>query len=267
MSFALTALHRVHPSRSVEGHAVPPDVGVTVLRWFVLATMLFVVSPAFADECASSPPLYEAEYSLVRKGKAAGFMQVILKQKSTDNFVYSMDTHAKWGIVSPRILQQSVFTLKDGVVLPVSFQAIQKVSFYKRRESLDFNWEKQTAIGRKKRVDFAMDIHSGVQDKLTIYLLLARELCKGEYTIDADVASGPVIKTYQYRFQAKETLPTALGTLDTIHIRRGDAGDEKQTDIWHAEAIGFLPVKLVYRNKDAVTTMSLTEISFGRGPD
>lgn len=228
-----------------------------------MGSLLVVVSPqAFAKECGSEPVPYQAEYSLSRKGKPAGSMQVVLEQKSDGNFVYRMDTRVKWGIMSPRISQQSDFTWKDGVVLPISFRSTQKVSFYKRKELVDLNWEKQTAIGRKKRVDFAMDVHPGVQDKLTIYLLLARKLCKGEYTIDAPVVSGPVLQTHHYRFQAKEILETMLGTLDTIHIRRGNDGDEKQTDLWHAETIGFLPVKLVYRNKNNITTMTLNEISF-----
>ena len=194
-------------------------------------------------------------------------MQVVLENTTADVFSYRMDTRVKRGLVRPHILQQSEFTWKNGIVLPVRFQSTQKISFYKRSEFVDFNWEKMKATGRKKRVDFEMDIHPGMQDKLTIYLLLAREVCKGGHSIDADIVSGPILKAYSYHFQAKQSMQTKLGTLETIHIRRGIPDEEKQTDLWLAEAARFLPVKLVYRNKNDVTTMRLNSISFSEHSD
>ena len=132
---------------------------------------------------------------------------------------------------------------------------------------MDFNWKSMKATGRKKRADFELDIQPGMQDKLSIYLLLARMLCNGEKTFDTDVVSGPVVKPYSYRFLANEQLDTKLGLLQTIHLRRGTLDSEKQTDLWHAEETRYLPVKLVYRNKGDVTTMELNEISFSNDSD
>ena len=193
-------------------------------------------------------------------------MQVVLENTTADVFSYRMDTRVKRGLIRPHILQRSEFTWKNGIVLPTSFQSTQKLSFYKRSEFVDFNWEKMKATGRKKRVDFEMDIHPGMQDKLTIYLFLAHELCKGGYSIEADIVSGPILKTYSYHFQAKQSLQTKLGALETIHIRRGTPEEQKQTDLWHAVGVGLLPVKLVYRNKNDVTTMNLNSISFSEQP-
>ena len=127
---------------------------------------------------------------------------------------------------------------------------------------MDFDWDALIATGTKKRDDFELGIQPGMQDKLTIYLLLARELCEGNTQIDANVVTGPVLKHHNYSLQAVEPLDTELGRLQTTHLRRGNADSEKQTDLWHAGEIRFLPVKLIYRNKDDVTVMNLTDISF-----
>lgn len=213
------------------------------------------------------PAPYKANYSVTRKGRLAGSMQVVLEQISDKTFSYRMDTRVKWGLIHPRIQQQTRFTWKDGIVLPLSFQSTQKVTFYKRTESVEFNWQSMRATGRKKRADFELEIRPGMQDKLTIYLLLARALCRGENPINSDVVSGPVLKPYSYRLQGTELLETKLGYLETIHIRRGNADSEKQTDQWHAKEVRFLPVKLVYRKKDEVTTMDLIDISFSANAD
>lgn len=216
----------------------------------------------FADDCGSAPIPYKANYALTRNDKPAGSMQMVLERNSADTFSYRMDTRAKWGVFRSYIHQQSAFTWKNGMLRPDRFRLTQQVSFYKRAESVDFDWETMRATGTKKRADFKLEIQPGMQDKLTIYLLLARALCDGEKSIDAEVVSGPVLKPYRYRLQAMESLDTKLGRLSTIHLRRGGPNSEKQTDLWHAAEVHFLPVKLVYRNRDKVITMNLIDISF-----
>ena len=118
------------------------------------------------------------------------------------------------------------------------------------------------ATGTKKHDDFELEIQTGMQDKLSIYLFLARAVCQGEDPVNADVVSGPVLKPHSYHLQSMESLDTKLGGIQTFHIRRGSAESEKQTDMWLAGETRFLPVKLVYRKKNDVITMNLVDISF-----
>ena len=224
--------------------------------------MVPAISQAIESDCGLAPVPYTANYSATRKGKPAGSMQMVLERKSADTFSYRMDSHVKWGIVRPFIQQQSNFTWKNGIVLPDSFRSTLKVAFYKRSEFVDFNWESMQARGTKKHNDFELEIQTGMQDKLTIYLFLARAVCQGEEPVNADVVSGPVLKPHSYRLQAMESLQTKLGRLQTIHVRRGTSDSQKQTDLWLAGETRFLPVKLVYRKKNDVITMNLTDISF-----
>ena len=189
-------------------------------------------------------------------------MTVTLERKDPGSYRYSMDTRVKWGIFNAYIEEQSNFDFSNGIVMPSSFQLTQRVSFYKRREVVEFDWVSMKATGEKKRDAFELDIVPGMQDKLSVYLLLAQLICRGEYDIDAQVVSGPKLKTYDYRFQAVEPLDTVLGRVGAIHIRRGGPNDEKQTDMWHAGVTHFLPVKMVYRNGDMITDMRLMEILF-----
>lgn len=220
------------------------------------------ISQVIANDCGLAPVPYNANYSVTRKGKPAGSMQMVLERKGTDTFSYRMASHVKWGIVHPHMQQLSNFSWKNGVVLPGTFRSTQKLAFYKRKESVDFNWESMKASGTKKRHDFELEIQTGMQDKLTIYLHLARAVCEGEDPINANVVSGPVLKAHSYHLQAIEFLATKLGPLQTFHVRRGTSKNEKQTDLWLAEETLFLPVKLVYRDKNDVITMNLIDISF-----
>lgn len=239
---------------------------IALKKWlFVSIACLLAASdgaPAHARDCGSAPAPYQAAYSVDRNGNPDGSMSVTLERRSADSYHYSMDTRVKWGVFIAYIEEQSDFGFRSGTVMPTSFQLTQRVSLYKRREVVEFDWTNMKATGEKKRDDFELDILPGMQDKLSVYLLLADSICRGEYDIDAEVVSGPELKSYDYRFQALESLDTVLGRVEAIHIRRGGPADEKQTDLWHAAEAHFLPVRMVYRDGDVITDMRLTEISF-----
>lgn len=218
--------------------------------------------PVHARDCQSAPVPYAASYSAERNGDPDGSMSVTLERNGVDGYRYSMDTRVKWGIFNAYIDEQSDFDFRNGLVMPTGFQLTQRVSIYKRREVVEFDWVSMKATGEKKRDEFELDIVPGMQDKLSVYLLLAASICRGDYDIDAVVVSGPVLKSYDYRFQAVEPLDTVLGRVEAVHIRRGGPDDEKQTDLWHAGEAHFLPVKMVYRDGDIITDMRLLEISF-----
>jgi len=228
-------------------------------------TLALMAIPTYASECGSEPTPYTASYSVIRNDGQEGSMQVILERKSPDTFSYRMDTRVPWGIFTAHIEQQSDFSVRNGAVWPGRFRLTQKVSLYKRSESVDFDWESMQATGTKKKKDFELELQAGMQDKLTIYLFLARALCAGENPIYANVVSGSEVKHYRYDLQAVESLDTNLGLLQVSHLSRGSSADEKQTDLWNAEATRFLPVRMVYRNEDGITDMRLIDISFSDG--
>jgi len=240
---------------------------VIALKQWLLFPMACLLSAgaarsAHALDCGAAPAPYTASYSVDRDGDPDGSMTVTLDRAGQDGYRYGMDTFVKWGIFNAHIEEQSDFRFRNGTVMPDRFQLTQRVSFYKRHELVDFDWVSGKATGEKKRDDFELDIVPGMQDKLSVYLLLADSVCRGAYDIDAVVVSGPEPKSYDYRFQAVEALDTVLGRVETVHIRRGGPDDEKQTDLWHAEAAHFLPVRMTYRDGDVVTDMRLIEISF-----
>jgi hypothetical protein len=216
-----------------------------------------------ADQCVSMPVAYTANYSVTRNDNDGGSMRVVLQRLANNTFNYRMDTLVKWGIFTAQIAQQSEFSWSDGMLYPGSFQLNQKVSLYKRRETVEFDWVSMKATGTKKRHDFELELQPGMQDKLTVYLLLASSACEGGNPVEASVVSGPVLKRHSYELVAVETLETALGPLPVLHFRRGASDEEKQTDLWLAEATRFLPVKLIYRDENDVTVMHIENISFG----
>jgi hypothetical protein len=219
-----------------------------------------------AYECGSMPVPYSASYSVARNGDPDGSMRVVLERTSDDTFSYMMETRVKWGIFIAHIEQRSNFSWQDGVVLPGSYHATQRVSIYKRSETANFDWRAMKARGVKKRDDFEIDLVPGMQDKLTVYLALARAFCEGKDTIGIEVVSGPKIKLHEYTVQSHGPLDTPPGDPVLVHIMRGGPGEEKQTDLWLSKKNRFLPERMIYRDEDIITVMQLVDISFEDEP-
>jgi len=233
-----------------------------LFRSFVWLALTATGVQTYASDCGSIPTPYSANYAVTRGDDEDGLMQVVLERTGEDTFSYRMDTRVKWGVFDALIEQQSIFRWQNGAVFPGSYRSKQKVSIYQRSETVDFNWDSMKATGTKKRSDFELELQPGMQDKLTVYLVLARALCEGENPIEVNVVSGPRLKPHSYHLQATETLDTALGQLQVSHIRRGSPDEDQQTDLWLAGEVRFLPIEMVYRDDDEVNRMRLIDISF-----
>jgi hypothetical protein len=64
------------------------------------------------------------------------------------------------------------------------------------------------------------------------------------------IADGGRVKRYDMRVLGTETLETALGTLETLKIRRLRHAAYGEATLWCAPALGYLPVKLEHRDRD-----------------
>ena len=50
-----------------------------------------------------------------------------------------------------------------------------------------------------------------------------------------------------------ERISTELGLLNTLKVRRLRAGSRRETILWCAEELGYLPVRITHREPDGTT--------------
>jgi hypothetical protein len=59
------------------------------------------------------------------------------------------------------------------------------------------------------------------------------------------------VQSYRYTVVGKEKLDTALGPMDTVHVRKVLEGEDKRGfDVWVAIEHHLLPVRIRYTEKD-----------------
>jgi len=119
-----------------------------------------------------------------------------------------------------------------------------------RNIRVTFDWQNEVVFNTAEGHTWRMPLPSGTLDKLSYLLALMGDLSDGKRTMRYTIADGGRLKTYEMREAGTETLDTALGTLETLRIRRVRHADYGEATLWCAPALGFLPVKLENRDRD-----------------
>lgn len=113
-----------------------------------------------------------------------------------------------------------------------------------------FDWQNGVALNTAEGHTWRMPLPQGTLDKLSYLLALMGDLSAGKRRLRYTIADGGRLKTYDMREAGTETLETALGTFETLRIRRLRRADYGEAILWCAPALGYLPVKLENRDRD-----------------
>jgi hypothetical protein len=75
-------------------------------------------------------------------------------------------------------------------------------------------------------------------------------LANGETDISFDVADGGKLKVYRYRVVGADTIEVPAGTFRTVKVARVRDNSRRETYIWCAPALHYLPVRIWQRETD-----------------
>jgi hypothetical protein len=165
------------------------------------------------------------------------------------------------GVFSVDVSEQSIFSYHDGQIRPLLYQFTNPLK--KRRSySLDFDWQQRRASSSAENKVFALE--ENVYDKLSYQIQLQQDVCADPANFSSE--SYPVIdhkriKTYQLEWLAIEQQSTAVGLLNTVHLRQfrtGKAG-ENDAHIWLAIDWQCLLVRMDQQNNSLYLTAATVD--------
>ena len=120
-----------------------------------------------------------------------------------------------------------------------------------RTIGITFDWEANLARHELRDGAWELPVTPGTMDKFNYILALMRDLGRGERRIEYTIADGGRrLKRYVLTGSREERIETALGTFDTIVVRRERGSGKRQTTLWCASELGFLPVRIVHVERD-----------------
>lgn len=207
-------------------------------------------------------PKFNAEYILKRNGITLGTSTRSLSTAKDGTFIYSSTTQATGIIawfVKDHIDEYSKWIFDGKHIRPLQYVYNRHGGSKTREVKLHFDWQHNTVTNTIDGDPWRMEIPPNAQDKLVYQLAIMYDLMNGKKDLDYKIADGGKLKDYAFEIQGEEVLNTALGRLKTVRIQR--IGDKRDTTVWCAPQLSYLPVRLEQQDTDgAELTMQLTSV-------
>lgn len=231
-----------------------------------LSTIALLAASLAAFAVPSFPDRFTAEYILESGGITVGRTRRTLTPDGNGRYVYETQSSVT-GVLSlfrkDRIVERSDWQYQAGHMRPLAYRYTRTGGKKDRDQAIAFDWENGIAHGTVKGESRRMFLPQGTLEKHISVLALMQDLDAGRRDIQYRIAEGGKLKTYHLKAIGEEHLDTALGLMETIKVRRIRDDSKRETTLWCAPELNFLPVKMVHREKDGQVVSAVIESAQG----
>lgn len=236
---------------------------VGVLRLFLMLLPLWGFP---APGASAVPEEFEASYSLYSKGARIARMQRVFRHLGDGVYLYRSETRTT-GLIAlfrkDHIVEQSTWRLTDDNPRPLRYVYEHSGGSRDRNVAVNFDWDSRRITNTVNGQSWLMPAEPDVMDKLLYQFAVMYDLSSGRTPRRYTIADGGKIKSYDFQALGHETIDTPLGALDTLKFSRHREGSERETTLWCAPKLDFLPVKVENIEKDGLTTIAVIDAVTG----
>jgi hypothetical protein len=210
------------------------------------------------------PEPFEAHFELEVRGFTVG-ETVWRVRRVDDGFVYETRTKAI-GLAAVfgagQVVERSEWKRVGDDVKPASY-LYERSGRPEKTTAIAFDWSDGIVESTRRGQTSRMSVPGDTLDKLGYMLVLREDLKAGKRSVRYHIANGKNrMKVYELKVVAEERLNTALGDLGVIRIVRERKGDDRETTIWVAPELDFMPVRIEHREReDEVVTINIRSFS------
>jgi hypothetical protein len=216
-----------------------------------------IAQPALAAEDATVPT-YAATYRVLYKGKEAG-TAVYRVQYLADRDVYEFSSRVqakgmlKLARPNPAI-DRSQFRVGAGGIEPLEFWYEDGSRSGEDNLHIVFDWARRiaTVTGTEARRELALP--DGALDRGSLQVALMRDLAARGAPQSYRLADEDSVAEYGYTDNGTATMTTRVGSVATRVLTQKRSGSSRETWLWVAPEMRFLPVRIEQRRDGEVQT-------------
>jgi hypothetical protein len=208
---------------------------------------------------------YKARYQVSYRGLSGGHIETTLARDGGGNR-WRYETRAFPSLlgrvaVSPEARERSTMEITPAGVRPLSFEFDDGSSGTSKDVRHSFDWNAGRVQGEADGVPFEHAVTAGTQDTASVQAAMLAALLAGRATDGFPILTGAKLREYRYWPEGTATVDTPYGRFETVVWANQRAGSTRVTRVWHAPALGYLPVQAVqFRKGQAETQMMLVAL-------
>lgn len=236
----------------------------TLFAGAALATATAQAAPTAA---VLTPTPFTATYTVSYRGFEVGRLRFELRTGEANTFIY--ETRAQPGlaarfIVGSQAVERSVMHIDSDGVRPLSWYLNDDKSGDAMDGALAFAWDEKRVTGTMERQQIQLPTEPGLQDRLSLQVAVLTALLRGNEPGMIAMIDNDKIKRYSYRRTGAEKIKVPAGGFETVTYESTRPGSNRVSRIWHASALGYIPVRVEQiRNGKVETVMELVMVKRG----
>lgn len=209
----------------------------------------------------AAPSEVRATYKIFRNGILIGHTD---EHFTRDQDHYKIVSESRSGGALNWFVRDKLIITSEGRITPAGLQPLKyqfaRASDGAKTISAIFNWEKNlllTEHGGKKE---SIELQPGAQDRLSVmyqFMLSAPRTSE----VKVWMTNGRKIEQYVYRKQGDVMLKTLAGDFDAVNYARDAKPDEDQAQLWLARDRFFLPVRIVFQDRNGTQEQALVSLT------
>lgn len=216
---------------------------------FLLVLLLTIITGSVM--ASSKYGNFTADYSFARNGIVMGKMTRSLNVLDDGTYLYESSSRATGFIswfIKDRIVERSKWRYVNNKPRPSQYSYHRTKGKRERHADLSFDWEQGIVTNNINNKPWHMPVPPEALDKLLYQIAMMIDLRDGKKELEYQVADGGKLKLFKFTVLGEEPLDSKLGTLHTIKLQR--TNDERQTTIWCAPALDYLPIRIEQVEED-----------------
>jgi hypothetical protein len=237
---------------------------------YVISLLLFIISTTSAQ----SMPDFEADYMVSTKSMKVAQLhqQLTTNSDNTRTMATSSKPLGLAKMFAPDLIQEkSNWQEANGQLHPISYAYDRTGGKKEKHITTLFDWtNNQINIDYKGR-PYQLPLSPNTFDNLSYQQALINDLVADKKELRYSVVDKYRIKQYTLARQGTETITTPFGEFEAIklvrqRIKTEDNKPERQTTLWCAPALNYLPIKLEHIEKDGSKFIALLQNLIGIQP-
>lgn len=208
----------------------------------VLILTLSTCLQAAADMLSKFPSPYKAIY-------AASYNGIPIKTVNTltaTDYGYLLHSKAEnfLGYIEEK---ETINVSAKGDISPTNYEYRRSLIGNKRSETTVFDATASTAQNTYKKNTVTFGLDESLLAPLSYQLKLRQDLMAGKKTFHYRVIYRNKIRDYEFVILGQEMVSTAFGNIEATKIQRVRETEERETFLWLAESMDYLPVRLLQK--------------------
>ena len=237
-----------------------------MLRLPAVSLLLLLTGLSATSRTIAAPlPDFSATYSVSRGAISVGSSRIALTREPHGGYHYeSHSWPSPWTAWFTKRTRHETSSgqLDETGLHPDTYRYLHTDGDHERVAHLTFHRNAGEVINNVAGSRWTMAIPSDTHDKLSTQVAMMQALADGKQTFAFNVADGGKLKVFRFRVAGRETVKVPAGTFSTISVIRTRDDSKRETRVWCAPQLSWLPVRIRrHEDNDAVYTSELASYS------